>query len=296
MTAQRLDGKALAAQCAVSLRATIRQHQDQIGRPPHLAAIQIGNHEASSVYIDHKIRQCDAVGINHRHHHLSAQCQQQDLLQLIDQLNQDPSVDGILLQLPLPSHINAGQVIPRIAPQKDVDGFHPENIGRLVIGQPHLRPCTPHGIMQLLQHHRIPLAGKHAVIIGTSNIVGRPMALELLLAKCTVTSCHRQTRDLANMVRQAEILIVASGTPDVIQAEWLQPNVVVVDVGIHRLADGTLRGDCPTNTAEHAAWLSPVPGGVGPMTVITLLQNTVFAWQSSHVDSNQGADSNSALI
>jgi methylenetetrahydrofolate dehydrogenase (NADP+)/methenyltetrahydrofolate cyclohydrolase len=280
MTAQQLDGKALAAQCATALRETIQQHQQRIGRPPHLAAIQVGNDDASSVYIGHKIRQCDRIGIDHCHHHLSAQCHQQDLLSLIEQLNEDANVDGILLQLPLPPHINAQQIIPHIVPHKDVDGFHPENIGRLVIGQPLLRPCTPYGIIQLLEHHQIPLPGKHAVIIGTSNIVGRPMALELLLAKCTVTSCHRQTRDLANLVRQAEILIVASGTPDVIQAEWLSRNAVVVDVGIHRLADGTLRGDCPTNTAEHAAWLSPVPGGVGPMTVSTLLQNTVLAWQS----------------
>jgi len=200
------------------------------------------------------------------------------LLALIDELNNDSRIDGILVQLPLPSHIDSELILERINPSKDVDGFHPYNLGRLAQRRPLLEPCTPRGIMTLLKHADIALAGKHAVIVGASNIVGRPMALELLLAQCTITVCHSKTQDLSHHVQQADILVAATGKPGLIETAWLKPGVVVIDVGITRRPDGSLCGDIDFATAsEVASWITPVPGGVGPMTVATLLENTLFA-------------------
>ena len=203
---------------------------------------------------------------------------QVELLELIDELNENPEVDGILVQLPLPAHIDSETIIERIHPDKDVDGFHPYNVGRLALRLPRLRPCTPHGIMTLLDHVEQPYKGQHAVVVGASNIVGRPMSLELLLAGCTVTTCHKFTRDLVAHVSIADILVVAVGKPGIIPGEWVKPGAVVIDVGINRQPDGSLTGDVGFNAAlERASWITPVPGGVGPMTVATLLENTLAA-------------------
>jgi methylenetetrahydrofolate dehydrogenase (NADP+)/methenyltetrahydrofolate cyclohydrolase len=231
--------------------------------------------------VRNKRRACEQVGIRSFGHDLPADTSQDALLALIDSLNADPAVDGILLQLPLPAHIRPEVVLERIDPAKDVDGFHPYNIGRLVQRLPGLRPCTPRGIMRLLEHYALPVRGCHAVVVGASNIVGRPLALELLLAGATVTVCHRFTRDLQAHVRQAELLLVAVGKPGLIPGDWVAPGATVIDVGINRLADGSLRGDVDFEVAsQRAAWITPVPGGVGPMTVALLLENTLAAAQA----------------
>lgn len=276
MAAKILDGKAIAADLRRRIQAQVATRVAAGQRPPGLAVVMVGGHAASQVYVRNKRKACQEVGIVSFDHDLPSDTRQADLLRLIDTLNQDERVDGILVQLPLPGHIDTQAVIERIAPHKDVDGFHPYNVGRLAIRMPQLRPCTPRGVITLLEATGIPIRGKEAVVVGASNHVGRPMALELLLAGCTTTVCHRFTRDLAAQVARAEVLVVAVGKPGIVKGEWIRPGAVVVDVGINREADGSLVGDVEFKTAqERAEWITPVPGGVGPMTVATLLQNTL---------------------
>ncbi|HCZ48036.1 MAG TPA: bifunctional methylenetetrahydrofolate dehydrogenase/methenyltetrahydrofolate cyclohydrolase FolD [Gammaproteobacteria bacterium] len=281
MPARIIDGKRVAAELRTALAARIAAFTQDRGRQPGLAVLLVGADPASQVYVRNKRRACEQVGIRSFGHDLPADTSQDALLALIDSLNADPAVDGILLQLPLPAHIRPEVVLERIAPAKDVDGFHPYNIGRLAQRLPGLRPCTPRGIMRLLEHYALPVRGCHAVVVGASNIVGRPLALELLLAGATVTVCHRFTRDLQAHVRQAELLLVAVGKPGLIPGDWVAPGATVIDVGINRLADGSLRGDVDFEVAsQRAAWITPVPGGVGPMTIALLLENTLAAAQA----------------
>ncbi|MEX0729230.1 MAG: bifunctional methylenetetrahydrofolate dehydrogenase/methenyltetrahydrofolate cyclohydrolase FolD [Aquisalimonadaceae bacterium] len=279
MTAQILNGKACAARVQERLRKVIEQRLADGGRRPGLAVVLIGTDPASQVYVRKKRQTCEMLGIASEGHDLPAETPQSELLALIDRLNADPAIDGILVQLPLPNHINAQTVIGAIDPAKDVDGFHPVNMGRLALKLPGLRPCTPHGVMTMLDDAGLTLEGLNAVVIGQSNIVGRPMALELLNARCTITVCHSRTRDLASIVRSADLLVAGVGRPHFVQGEWIQSGAIVVDVGINRLANGKLVGDVDyESAAKKAAWITPVPGGVGPMTVATLLENTVEAY------------------
>ena len=283
MRAKILDGKATAAALRQDIKAGVALRIAAGKRPPGLAVILIGADPASAVYVGSKRRGCEEVGIKSVSQDLPADTSQIDLLALIDTLNRDESIDGILVQLPLPAHIDTEAVIERIKPDKDVDGFHPYNIGRLVQRNPLLRPCTPKGVMTLLEKTGEDLHGKEAVIIGASNIVGRPMTLELLLAGCTPTTCHRWTKDLESHVRRADILVVAVGKPNFIPGEWIKQGAIVIDVGINRLDNGKLTGDVDFDVAaERAAWITPVPGGVGPMTVATLLENTLYAANMLH--------------
>ncbi len=278
MTAQLIDGKRIASNIRQELRGRIEARRKDGLRAPGLAVIMIGNHAASAVYVRNKRLACAEVGIRDISHDLPAGTTQDQLLALIDELNRDADVDGILVQLPLPAHIDQSAIIERIAPGKDVDGFHPYNVGRLALRMPRLRPCTPYGVMKLLESTGIDLHGKEAVVVGASNIVGRPMSLELLLAGCTVTICHRFTRDLPAEVSRAEVLVVAVGKPGFVRGEWIRPGAIVIDVGINRLDDGRLVGDVDFESArQRAGWITPVPGGVGPMTVTMLLQNTLEA-------------------
>jgi len=278
MSAQILDGKKIAQ----AQRAEIKQRVDlrlQAGlRAPGLAVLKVGQEAASEVYVRNKRQACSEAGFCSFDYDLPVDVSQEKLLSLIDHLNTHPDVDGILVQLPLPKHIDQTTIIESINPDKDVDGFHPYNIGRLVQRIPRLRPCTPYGIMRLLEATGESLAGKEGVVVGASNIVGRPMAFELLLAGCTVTVCHRFTRNLAAHVARADVLVVAVGRPGMIKGEWIKPGAIVIDVGINRLPDGKLVGDVEFASArQRAAWITPVPGGVGPMTVATLLLNTLQA-------------------
>lgn len=278
MSAQLLDGKALAATVKLEVAQQISELVSQGKDSPCLAVILVGQDSASEVYVRNKRQSCEAVGIRSVAYDLPEDTGEDKLLQLIDTLNADSAVHGILVQLPLPKHIHSHAVIERINPDKDVDGFHPYNLGRLAQNRPHLQPCTPFGIMTLLRRHDIHLKGINAVMVGASNIVGRPMALELLAAGATVTVCHRFTKNLHDHVSRAELLIVAIGKQHVIQSDWIRNGAVVVDVGIHRLADGSISGDIEFITAkERASWITPVPGGVGPMTVAMLMQNTLVA-------------------
>ena len=246
--------------------------------PPGLAVVLVGENAASQVYVRNKRRTTDAAGMRSFAHDLPATTTEAELLALIDALNRDPAVNGILVQLPLPKHIDEERVTERIDPLKDVDGFHPYNIGRLVLKRPTLRPCTPYGCMTLLKDTGEDLVGKHAVVIGQSNIVGRPMALELLMERCTVTICHSKTRDLPGLVRQADIVVAGVGKANFVQGDWIKPGAIVIDVGINRNAEGKLCGDVDFAAAkERASWITPVPGGVGPMTIATLLANTLRA-------------------
>jgi len=280
MSAAILDGKALAVSRRLRLAEEINQFKREHGRTPALAVILVGNDQASTIYVTNKRKACTEVGMVSYAYDLPTTTSQEELLNLLHRLNSDPVVDGILVQLPLPEHINERLVLEHIHPSKDVDGFHPYNLGRLAQRNPLLRPCTPKGIMSLLNHYNLAITGKHAVVIGASNIVGRPMSLELLMAGATVTICHRFTQDLQAHVRQAEILIVAAGQIDVVDPDWLHKEQIVIDVGVHRLEHGTIRGDVNFNEAyNRVSWLTPVPGGVGPMTVISLLENTLMAAQ-----------------
>ncbi|MGE4307260.1 MAG: bifunctional methylenetetrahydrofolate dehydrogenase/methenyltetrahydrofolate cyclohydrolase FolD, partial [Novosphingobium sp.] len=235
------------------------------------------------VYVAHKRKDCEEVGFNSIAHDLPADTRQEDLLALIDRLNDDPTIDGILVQLPLPRQLDASQLLERIRPDKDVDGFHPYNVGRLAQRMPLLRPCTPKGIMTLLESTGIDLHGLDAVVVGASNIVGRPMALELLLAGCTTTVTHRFTHNLAEHVKRADLVVVATGITGLVKGEWIKPGAIVIDVGINRQADGRLLGDVEFEPArERAAWITPVPGGVGPMTRACLLENTLHAAEHLH--------------
>lgn len=278
MTAQLIDGKTIAAGVRDAVKAQVDARLARGERAPGLAVVLVGNDPASEVYVRNKRKGCEAAGIRSFAHDLPADTAQSALLALIDRLNADPQIDGILVQLPLPAHIDTETVVERILPGKDVDGFHPYNIGRLAIRMPTLRSCTPYGVITLLKHTGETFYGREAVVVGASNHVGRPMGLELLLAGATVTTCHRFTKDLAGHVRQADILVVAAGKPGLVQGSWVKPGATVIDVGINRLADGRLVGDVEFEPArERAAWITPVPGGVGPMTVATLLHNTLLA-------------------
>ena len=283
MTAQIIDGKQIAAELRKTLKSRVDKRLANGLRKPGLAVILVGSDPASEVYVRNKRKGCEDAGVESLAYDLDADTPEQKLLDLIDALNTNDAVDGILVQLPLPSHINTEIVIERIHPQKDVDGFHPYNVGRLALRMPVLRPCTPRGVMTLLESTGEPVQGQHAVIVGASNHVGRPMALELLLAGCTITVCHRFTKDLEAHVRRADILIVAVGKPGIVKGDWIKPGAVVIDVGINRTEDGKLIGDVDFAAAkEKAAWITPVPGGVGPMTVATLLQNTIDAAENFH--------------
>lgn len=278
MTATILDGRAIAEKIKVSVAEKIQLRKKKNLPAPGLAVILIGNNHASETYVGHKKRACEQVGIISTVYRLPENTEQKALEKLIDTLNHDEKVHGILLQLPLPQQLNADELLEKINYKKDVDGFHPYNLGRLAQKRPLLRPCTPHGVMTLLQATGENLTGKNAVVVGASNIVGRPMALELLLAKCTVTVCHRFTRDLQHFIKDADIVISATGHHGIIKSEWIKPRSIVIDVGFSRLSNGVITGDIDFNTAKiRAKWITPVPGGVGPMTVATLLQNTVMA-------------------
>jgi methylenetetrahydrofolate dehydrogenase (NADP+)/methenyltetrahydrofolate cyclohydrolase len=278
MSAQIIDGKAIATRLRQTLKQHVQQRLSANLRAPGLAVVLVGKDPASEVYVASKRAACKEVGIFSLAYDLPTNTQQDELLTLIDDLNRNPEIDGILVQLPLPGHIDSETVIERIDPGKDVDGFHPYNIGRLALRMPLLRPCTPLGVMKLLETVGESLYGKHAVVVGASNIVGRPMALELLMAGCTLTVCHRFTQDLAVQVGRADILVSAVGKPRLIKGEWIKPGAIVVDIGITRDENGALCGDVEFDTArQRAGWITPVPGGVGPMTVVTLLQNTVYA-------------------
>jgi len=278
MTARLLDGKALAARVTDEVKAAVDARVASGRRAPGLAVVLVGENAASQVYVRNKRRTTEAVGMRSYAHDLPADVSEARLLALIDELNANPDVSGILVQLPLPSHVDPERVTERIDPRKDVDGFHPYNIGRLVLKRPTLRPCTPYGCMKLLAETGEPLVGKHAVIIGQSNIVGRPMALELLMARCTVTVCHSATRDLPQVVRQGDIVVAGVGKPKFVAGDWIRTGAIVIDVGINRGADGKLVGDVDFEAANaRASWITPVPGGVGPMTIATLLSNTLRA-------------------
>ncbi len=282
MTAQLIDGKQIAA----DIRKNIAQHvQDRLNkglRAPGLAVILVGSDPASEVYVSHKRKDCEQVGFQSQAYDLAETTTQVELLDLIDQLNNDATVDGILVQLPLPKHLDSSLLLERISPSKDVDGFHPYNVGRLAQRIPLLRSCTPKGIMTLLEHTGVDLHGLDAVIVGASNIVGRPMALELLLAGCTTTITHRFTKDLESHVRRADLVVVAVGIPNLVKGEWIKPGAIVIDVGINRQDNGQLIGDVGFDEAiKRAAWITPVPGGVGPMTRACLLENTLQACEQA---------------
>jgi len=278
MSAALLDGRTLASLRRDELKQRVLSHTQQGQRAPGLAVILLGDDPASSIYVKNKRKACEEVGITSHSYDLPAKTSQEDLIQLINELNSSNQIDGILIQLPLPKHINERVILEHIMPEKDVDGFHPYNIGRLAQRNPLLRPCTPLGIMNLLHHYQLEVKRKHALVIGASNIVGRPMSLELLLAGATVTVCHKFTQQLEQFVRIADFIIVATGKMDVIDTEWLNKDQVVIDVGMHRLADGSIRGDVNFEKAVNkAAWITPVPGGVGPMTIVSLLENTMMA-------------------
>ncbi len=276
MAAQLIDGKTISEALLNRVKAGVDARLAEGRRAPALAVVLVGNNPASEIYVRNKKRSCEKVGIRSVAFDLPASTTQAELLAIVDQVNADPEIDGILVQLPLPAHIDADAVIERIDPKKDVDGFHPYNIGRLALKMPLLRPCTPRGVMTMLEMSGIDPKGKHAVIIGASKLVGRPMALELLLARATVTVCHSATADLAAEVRRADIVVAAVGKPGFVPGDWIKEGAVVVDVGINRLPDGKVVGDVDFAAAsERASWITPVPGGVGLMTVATLLQNTL---------------------
>ena len=283
MTAQVLDGKRIADTLLDDLAVRVRARVESGRSRPGLAVVLVGNDPASSVYVRNKRRACERVGIQAYDYDLHAETSDAELVALIDQLNADPKIHGILVQLPLPNGRDGTWLIDRIDPAKDVDGFHPANVGRLALRQFGLRPCTPRGITTLLAYTDQPIRGRNAVVVGVSNHVGRPMVLELLIAGCTVTACHKFTpKDVLEAhVRQADVLVVAVGKPAMIPGEWVKPGAVVIDVGINRLDDGRLCGDVAyAAAAERASWITPVPGGVGPMTVATLMQNTLEACEA----------------
>jgi len=278
MSAQILDGKAIAADVREMVKVQVEQRVAGGQRPPGLVVVLVGENPASQVYVRNKQRACEDVGFKSELKRLPASTPQEELLGLIDELNAREDIDGILVQLPLPDQIDEETVTERILPTKDVDGFHPYNIGRLALRMPLLRPCTPKGVMTMLERTGVDLVGKDAVIIGQSNIVGRPMFLELLAARCTPTVCHSRTADLPAKVRGADIVVAAVGVAKFVEADWLKPGAIVIDVGINRLDNGSLCGDVDFDpVSQVAGWITPVPGGVGPMTVATLLENTLQA-------------------
>ena len=287
MTAQLIDGKKISQQILQDIAERVQQRINNQLRRPCLAVVLVGEDPASAVYVRNKKRACETTGFESRSYELPAQTSEEELLALIDEMNTDRDIDGILIQLPLPKHINSQLVLERIVPHKDVDGFHPYNIGRLVVKMPLMRPCTPKGVMTLLDAYGINVIGKKAVIVGASNIVGRPQALELLLARATVTICHSATQNLAEEVAAADIVVVGVGKPNFVKGEWIKPGAVVIDVGINRLENGQLCGDVEFAVAcERAAMITPEPGGVGPMTIATLMENTLQAAEIHDIDNN----------
>ncbi|MDQ8039667.1 MAG: bifunctional methylenetetrahydrofolate dehydrogenase/methenyltetrahydrofolate cyclohydrolase FolD [Rickettsiella sp.] len=278
MTAKIIDGKAIAQKVRNTIKADIERRLQNGKAAPGLAVLLIGNDPASEIYVRNKRNACQECGILSTKYDLPSNITEKELLSLINELNVNPTIHGILIQLPLPAHICTSLILQSIDPKKDVDGFHPINLGLLAQGQPYLRPCTPYGVMYLFEHEKIYLPSLEAVIVGTSNIVGKPMALELLNAGCTVTLCHSKTRDLEKHINRADLLVSAIGKAGIIKSEWIKPNTVVIDVGITRSANGKLHGDIEFDTAkQRATYITPVPGGVGPMTVAMLLANTLFA-------------------
>ena len=283
MTAKIIDGNSIAKQLKEEVKKRVQRRVEAGLRQPGLAVILVGADPASKVYVQKKRQSCEEAGFVSRAYDLPENTSQDELLALIDTLNNDPAIDGILVQLPLPAQLDDKVVINAIRPDKDVDGFHPYNMGRLVQRMPLLRPCTPKGIMTLIQSTGVDPYGLETVVVGASNIVGRPMTLELLLAGCTVTTCHRFTKNLRAHVERADLLVVAVGKPEFLPGEWVKPGAIVIDVGINRCTDGKLRGDIGfAAAAERAGWITPVPGGVGPMTVATLLENTLIAAEQYH--------------
>lgn len=283
MSALRIDGNAVSKQLREDVALQISKRIESGKRAPGLAVILVGLDAASQVYVGKKRQACESIGINSVAHDLPTETDENTLLTLIDELNEDDSIDGILVQLPLPAHLDSTKVLERINPTKDVDGFHPYNVGRLAQRIPTLRSCTPAGIMTLFKHYNINVKGMHAVIVGASNIVGRPMAMELLLAGSTTTVCHRFTQDLEHHVSQADLLIVAVGKRGIVDSNWIKPGAIVIDVAMNRSDDGKLCGDLDFDiAAQRASYITPVPGGVGPMTVATLMQNTLYACETFH--------------
>ncbi len=281
MTAQILDGKAISERIVDELRQRVDAQAASGRRAPALAVILVGDDPASSIYVRNKRRACERADVRSVSHDLPSATSQAELLALIDRLNEDPEVDGILVQMPLPKQIDPETVIERIHPDKDVDGFHPYNIGRLAVRMPTLRSCTPMGVMTLLKSVHADMRGMNALVVGASNHVGRPMGLELLMEGCTVTTANSQTRNLPVLALQADIVVVAVGRPNLVMGEWIKEGATVADVGINRLPDGRICGDVEfAVAAERAAWITPVPGGVGPMTVASLLQNTLQAYET----------------
>ncbi len=294
MSGMILSGTALAAKIRQDLAIRVQQLIQQGKRPPGLAVILVGNDPASRLYVGKKYQACQEVGMLSQSHHLNSDITQDELVKLINKLNDDPEIDGILVQFPLPPHLDSQAIVEHIHPTKDVDGFHPYNIGRLAQKCPILRPCTPRGIITLLCSIGQELKGLNATVVGTSNVVGRPMILELLMAGCTVTACHRQTRDLAATIATADLLIAAAGQPGLIKGSWIKPGAIVVDVGINRMDNGQIVGDVEFEAArKNASWITPVPGGVGPMTVATLLTNTLYAYEELHLRRQYIASRNS---
>ena len=278
MTAQIIDGKAVSQKCLDKIAAEVAQRTAENKRPPCLAVILIGDNPASQVYVRNKKNACEKVGFRSLSYEKSADFSEAELLALIDELNNDDTVDGILVQLPVPPHIDSQKIIERIRPDKDVDGFHPYNIGRLAVKMPLMRPCTPKGVMTMLAEYGIDVKGKNVTIVGQSNIVGRPQALEMLMNRATITVCHTATKDLPAEVARADIVVAAVGRPNCIKGEWIKDGAVVIDVGINRLENGKLCGDVEFATAcQKASYITPVPGGVGPMTIASLLENTLEA-------------------
>ena len=277
MSANIMDGKAVARNIREGLKEEVEGLKKK-GIHPGLAVVLVGENPASMVYVKNKGEACRSAGIYSEEHKLPAETKEADLLGLINQLNKDPRIHGILVQLPLPAHINKDRILASVSPEKDVDGFHEINMGRLLIGQEGLVPCTPLGIMQLLEHYHIPVEGRFAVVVGRSNIVGKPVAMMLLQRNATVTICHTRTKNMGEVCRMADILIAAAGRPGMITADMIREGAVVIDVGINRLDNGKLAGDVDFESAsKKAGWITPVPGGVGPMTIAMLLYNTVKA-------------------
>ncbi len=283
MSAQLIDGKAIAQQIRTKVKERVQQRLSEGKRAPGLAVVLVGQDPASQVYVGSKRRACEEVGFVSKSFDMPESTTQEELYDLIDQLNNDNTIDGILVQLPLPESLDANLIIEHICPNKDVDGFHPNNVGKLALRQPGLRPCTPKGIVTLIESTGVKPHGLEAVVVGASNIVGRPMTLELLLAGCTTTTTHRFTKDLEQKIRRADLVVVAVGKPQFIPGEWIKPGAIVIDVGINRLDSGKLVGDVEFDVArEHAGYITPVPGGVGPMTVASLIENTLIACEEFH--------------
>lgn len=275
--AQLIDGKAVAARVRAEVKADVEILKAERGLVPGLTVVRVGEDPASKIYVNGKKKAAEEVGFNSWEEHPDASITEAELLAIVHRLNEDPAVHGILVQLPLPKHIDAERIISAVKPEKDVDGFHPMNAGKLSLGKPGLRPCTPFGVMRLLKEAGCDPSGKRAVVVGRSNIVGKPMALMLLAADATVTVCHRKS-NLAAEVANADIVVAAVGVPELIKGEWIKPGAVVIDVGMNRMADGKLKGDVEFERAkERASFITPVPGGVGPMTIAMLMRNTLIA-------------------